>query len=120
MCHLKWTETQRPHLLPGLSEGDGVPQVMPLDAAPPGPVVGDGSTRSDVFVVQHVAVVTQDAAAGQLAAAPAGPRADHLAVQRHDRGRARVEVRRAPPADRGTRLGGETAVHLPAVSQGRD
>lgn len=105
---------RRPHLIPGLGEGRGVVQVVPADAAPGSPVVCDGLTRSDIFIIQYVAVVIQDATACQLAAAPARPRPHHLTVQRHHCGGA--EARWTTPTGRRTRLRGEAAVHLPAVS----
>lgn len=108
------------HLLPGLSEGRGVVQVMPPDATPASPVVCDGLTRPDIFIIQYVAMIVQDAAACQLAAAPAGPRPHHLTVQRHHCGRARAEARGAPTTAGWAHLRGETTVHLPAVSEGCD
>ena len=109
----------RPHLFPGLDKGHGVQEVVPLDAAPAGPVVGDGLTGADVFVIEHIATVVQDAATGQLAAPPPGPRADHLAVQGHQQRRARAERRRAAATHRGAGLGREAAVRLPALTQSR-
>lgn len=84
---------RRSYLFSGLSEGRGVAEMMTSDAAPASPEVCDGVTGSDVFVIQDVAMVVQDAAAGQLTATPAEPRPHHLAVQRHHSGGARAEAR---------------------------
>ena len=98
------------HLFPGLGKGHGVQQVVSLDAAPAGPVVGDGLAGADVLVVEHLATIVQDAAAGQLTAAAPRPCAHHLTVQGHQLLRTGAERRGAASTRRGTGLGREAAV----------
>lgn len=113
------TNTQT-YLFSGLNEGCGVEEMMPSDAAPASPEVCDRLTGFHVFIIQHVPMIVQDAAAGQLAATSSRPCPHHLTVQCHHCSWAGAETRRTSTTGWRTGFRGEATVHLPAISKGRD
>lgn len=58
--------------------------MLPVDAAPSGPVISDGTGGLYILVVHHVSLVIDNAAPRQRTVPPLRPGAHHFTVNGHD------------------------------------